>query len=81
MDFGFVILLSVLLDIGAQLNIWRTVVVWQGKKKNAQEGCQCCYTLVGELALSILVVIVGLAFNIGNIAGADLGLMLCLESM
>ena len=26
-SFGFVILLSILLDIGAQLNIWRIVVV------------------------------------------------------
>lgn len=30
-SFGFVILLSILLDIGAQLNIWRIVVV-SGKR-------------------------------------------------
>ena len=30
-SFGFVILLSILLDIGAQLNIWRIVIV-SGKR-------------------------------------------------
>jgi Mn2+/Fe2+ NRAMP family transporter len=69
-SFGFVILLSVLLDIGAQLNIWRTVVV---AGKNAQEVANAVIPWSG-VALSILVVMGGLAFNIGNIGGAGLGL-------
>lgn len=69
-SFGFVILLSVLLDIGAQLNIWRTVVV---AGKNAQEIANGVIPWSG-VALSTLVVMGGLAFNIGNIAGAGLGL-------
>lgn len=69
-SFGFVILLSVLLDIGAQLNIWRTVVV---AGKNAQEIANGVIPWSG-VVLSILVVVGGLAFNIGNIAGAGLGL-------
>ncbi len=68
-SFGFVILLSVLLDIGAQLNIWRTVVV---AGKNAQEVANAAIPWSGVL-LSILVILGGLAFNIGNIAGAGLG--------
>ncbi|XGW41838.1 hypothetical protein ACDK41_07355 [Haemophilus influenzae] len=32
-SFGFVILLSILLDIGAQLNIWRIVIVSANARK------------------------------------------------
>jgi Mn2+/Fe2+ NRAMP family transporter len=69
-SFGFVILVSILLDIGAQLNIW-TVLVVKGKK--AQEVANDVLPGLGHL-LALLVVLGGLAFNIGNIAGAGLGL-------
>lgn len=69
-SFGFVILVSILLDIGAQLNIW-TVLAVSGKK--AQELANAMLPGLGHL-LSILVVLGGLAFNIGNLAGTGLGL-------
>lgn len=68
-SFGFVILLSVILDIVAQLNIWRVLTV-SGKRGQdvANE------TLYGSgYVLAALIVFGGLAFNIGNIAGAGLG--------
>ncbi|REJ78702.1 MAG: divalent metal cation transporter [Acidobacteria bacterium] len=68
-SFGFVILLSVVLDIVAQLNIWRVLAV-SGKRGQdvANE------TIFGSgYVLAILIVFGGLAFNIGNIAGAGLG--------
>jgi Mn2+/Fe2+ NRAMP family transporter len=69
-SFGFVILVSILLDIGAQLNIW-TVLAVKGKK--AQEVANDLMPGLGHM-LSLLVFIGGLAFNIGNIAGCGLGL-------
>lgn len=69
-SFGFVILLSVVLDIGAQLNIWRILVV---AGKHAQTVANAVFPWSGYV-LSGLVVMGGLAFNIGNIAGAGLGL-------
>jgi Mn2+/Fe2+ NRAMP family transporter len=69
-SFGFVILVSILLDIGAQLNIWRILAVTE---KKAQ-------VLANELLpglgyfLAFLIVLGGLAFNIGNMAGTGLGL-------
>ncbi len=68
-SFGFVILLSILLDIGTQLNIWRVVSV---SRKPAQDlANELCFGL-GYL-LAFLIVMGGLAFNIGNVAGAGLG--------
>jgi Mn2+/Fe2+ NRAMP family transporter len=69
-SFGFVILISILLDIGAQLNIWRIIAVAEEKApviaNNVLQG-------MGNL-LVLLIVIGGLAFNIGNVAGAGLGI-------
>jgi len=69
-SFGFVILLSVVLDIFAQLNIWRVLTV---TKKRGQDLANetipgSGYLLAGLIALG------GLVFNIGNIAGCGLGL-------
>ncbi|HET9055354.1 MAG TPA: NRAMP family divalent metal transporter [Chitinophagaceae bacterium] len=67
---GAVILLSVILDVVAQLNIWRIITV-SGKKASV---------LANELLpgvghfLTVIIVLGGLAFNIGNISGAGLGL-------
>lgn len=69
-SFGFVILLSILLDIGAQLNIWRIVAV---SEKRAQDIANAVLPGAGYF-LAILIVMGGLAFNIGNVGGAGLGL-------
>lgn len=69
-SFGFVILLSILLDIAAQLNIWRVLAV---SNKRAQDLANDLLPGLGYL-LAFLIVIGGLAFNIGNVAGAGLGL-------
>ncbi len=69
-SFGFVIVISVLLDIGAQLNIWRIIAVTE---KRAQLIANDLLPGLGYL-LSGLIVIGGLAFNIGNIGGCGLGL-------
>ncbi len=68
-SFGFVILLSILLDIGTQLNIWRVVSV---SRKPAQDLANELFFGLGYL-LAFLIVVGGLAFNIGNVAGAGLG--------
>lgn len=69
-SFGFVILISILLDIGAQLNIWR-ILCASGKR--AQDFANEVLPGAGHF-LTMLVVIGGLAFNCGNLAGAGLGL-------
>lgn len=69
-SFAFAILLSILIDIGAQINIWRVLVV---TGKRGQEVANDIFNGLGTF-ISILIAIGGLAFNIGNIAGAGLGL-------
>ncbi|MDR7244457.1 NRAMP family divalent metal transporter [Priestia megaterium] len=68
-SFGFVILLSILLDIGVQLNVWRIIAV---SEKRAQDIANSVLPGLG-LFIAILIVIGGLAFNIGNVGGAGLG--------
>ncbi|MFN3329315.1 MAG: divalent metal cation transporter [Acidobacteria bacterium] len=74
-SFGFVILLSVILDIFAQLNIWRIIAITE---KRAQDIANQTIKGSGYL-LAFLVASGGLAFNIGNIGGAALGLNVLLE--
>jgi Mn2+/Fe2+ NRAMP family transporter len=69
-SFGFVILMSILLDIGAQLNVWRIITV---SEKRAQDIANMVLPGLGYL-VALLIVLGGLAFNIGNVAGAGLGL-------
>jgi len=69
-SFGFVILLSILLDFGAQVNIWRGITL---SGMRAQEIANELLPGLGHL-LSALVVMGGFAFNIGNIAGCGLAL-------
>ncbi len=69
-SFGFVILISILLDIGAQLNIWK---ILGASGLRAQELANKIIPGAGYL-LTTLIVIGGLAFNTGNLAGAGLGL-------
>ncbi|WP_298741739.1 NRAMP family divalent metal transporter [uncultured Chitinophaga sp.] len=68
--FGFVILVSILLDIGAQLNIWRILTL---TNRRAQDLANELLPGMGYL-LAALIALGGLAFNIGNIAGCGLGL-------
>ncbi len=69
-SFGFVIIVSTILDIGVQLNIWRILSM-----SGLQAQVLCNKILPGlGLFLSILIIFGGLAFNIGNIAGCGLGL-------
>jgi len=66
---GFAILISILNDIAVQLNVWRVLTV-SGKRANELGNI----VLPGlGWALAALVFIGGVAFNIGNIAGAGLG--------
>jgi Mn2+/Fe2+ NRAMP family transporter len=68
-SFGFVILISVLLDIGVQLNIWRLITV---SKLYGQDLANKVLPGAGYF-LTVLILLGGIAFNIGNIAGAGLG--------
>lgn len=69
-SFGFVILVSILLDIGAQLNIWRIVTV---SELRAQDLANKLLPGLGFI-LAALIAFGGLVFNIGNIAGCGLGI-------
>lgn len=69
-SFGFVILVSILIDIGVQLNIWRVIAV---SEMRAQDIANRLLPGLGGF-LSLLIILGGLAFNIGNVAGAGLGL-------
>lgn len=68
-SFAFIILMSVIMDIGVQFNVWRVIAV---SKLKAQDIANKVFPGVGYL-LSFLIILGGLAFNIGNIAGAGLG--------
>ena len=69
-SFGFVILLSVVLDVIAQLNIWRVITVSGMRGQDAANA-----TLRGSgYVLAAMIVFGGIVFNIGNIAGSGLGL-------
>ena len=68
-SFGFVILVSVLLDIGVQLNIWRLITQ---SKMYAQDLANRVLPGAGHF-LTLLILFGGFVFNIGNIAGAGLG--------
>ncbi len=69
-SFGFVILISILLDIVVQVNIWRIIGVSQ---ITAAALANKLFPGLGTI-LVIMVVSGGLIFNIGNIGGCGLGL-------
>ncbi|GGG49880.1 NRAMP family divalent metal transporter [Hymenobacter glacieicola] len=69
-SFGFVILTSILMDIGVQLNIWRVIAV---SEMRAPDIANRVLPGLGSF-ISILILLGGLAFNIGNVGGAGLGL-------
>ncbi|MFZ1677683.1 MAG: NRAMP family divalent metal transporter [Saprospiraceae bacterium] len=69
-SFGFVILISILIDICIQLNIWRIVVA---SETHAQDLANKVFPGLGYF-LALLIAFGGLVFNIGNIAGCALGI-------
>lgn len=68
--FAFAILLSVLIDVALQLNVWRVIGV---SGLRAQELSNRVLPGAGHV-LSACVVLGGFVFNVGNVAGAGLGL-------
>ena len=69
-SFGFVILISIIFDVGAQLNVWRVIGV---SGMRGQDVANKVFPGLGYL-VALLIVMGGLAFNIGNVAGAGLGI-------
>jgi len=69
-SFGFVILMSIILDIGVQVNVWRIIAV---SKKRGQDIANMVLPGLGYF-LAFAVALGGLAFNVGNIGGAGLGM-------
>lgn len=69
-SFGFVILISILLDIVVQLNIWRVLTM---TKKRAQDLANEVVPGLG-FVLAGLIVFGGLVFNVANMGGCGLGL-------
>lgn len=68
--FGFAILVSILIDVAVQMNIWRMIVV---SGKRAGELANEAIRGSGFL-LALLIIGGGLVFNIGNIAGGGMGM-------
>lgn len=68
--FAFAIVVSILIDIAVQLNVWRVIGI---SGMRAQELGNHVLPGLGWV-LAILIAIGGAVFNIGNIAGGGLGL-------
>ncbi len=69
-SFGFAILVSILVDWVAQVNIWRAVTA---SGQTASALVNAVYPGLGHV-LSAMIITGGMVFNIGNIAGCGLGL-------
>jgi Mn2+/Fe2+ NRAMP family transporter len=68
--FAFGILVSILLDLAVQMNVWRMITL-TGKRASVLAN----EALPGSgYVLAVLIVLGGLVFNIGNTAGAGLGM-------
>jgi Mn2+/Fe2+ NRAMP family transporter len=74
-SLGFAILASVVVDLIAQLNVWRVIVA------SGRRAADLANDVVPGLGwvLAALVATGGLAFNVGNIAGCGLGLEAMLD--
>lgn len=68
-SFGFAILASIILDIGAQMNTWRIIGV---SGLRGQDIANKVFPGLGYF-VAALIALGGLAFNIGNLGGAALG--------
>ncbi len=69
-SFAFAIVASVLVDVAAQANVWRILGV---ARLRGQELASALLPGLGGF-VAFLVVLGGLAFNVGNVAGCGLGL-------
>jgi Mn2+/Fe2+ NRAMP family transporter len=69
-SFAFAIVVSVVIDIAAQVSIWRVLTI---SGKRATEVGNSVVAGLGTL-LAVLVALGGLAFNVGNVAGTGVGL-------
>ncbi|MCA0362911.1 MAG: divalent metal cation transporter [Bacteroidetes bacterium] len=69
-DFGFIVMISVVIDILAQNSIWKAIGI---SGKNIQTLGDGLFFGLGTL-VSILVILGGLVFNIGNVAGTGLAM-------
>lgn len=67
--FAFAILVSILIDIAIQLNVWRVIGV---SGRRAQELGNQVFPGLGW-AMAGLLLLGGFVFNVGNVAGAGLG--------
>src|SRR5947209_13642567 len=69
-DFAFAILASLLVDVSAQVNVWRVLGV------AGRRGDELASALLPGLGavLAAMVAAGGLVFNVGNVAGCGLGL-------
>lgn len=68
-NFAFAILASIIIDIGAQMNVWR-VITMSGKR--GQDVANMVFPGLGYFVIA-LITLGGLAFNIGNIGGCAMG--------
>lgn len=69
-NFAFAILASIIIDIGAQMNVWRVITM---SRMRGQDVANKVLPGLGYF-VAFLVVLGGLAFNVGNIAGCGMGL-------
>lgn len=69
-SFGFVVLVSIIVSIVVQMNVWRIIAV---TKKPGQDIANMVLPGLGSF-VAVLVALGGLAFNIGNVAGGGLGM-------
>ncbi|MCA0144977.1 NRAMP family divalent metal transporter [Blastococcus sp. LR1] len=68
--FAFAIVVSILIDIALQLNVWRVIGI---SGRRAQELGNLVVPGLGWVMAGLLV-LGGLVFNVGNVSGAGLGL-------
>lgn len=69
-SFAFAILISIIINLIVQLNVWRILAV---SKMRAQDVANKVFPGLGYF-IAFLVALGGLVFNIGNVAGASMGL-------
>ncbi|MCM0761100.1 divalent metal cation transporter [Sporomusa sphaeroides DSM 2875] len=69
-NFAFAILASIIIDIGAQLNVWRIIAI---SRMRGQDVANKVFPGLGHF-VALLIVMGGLAFNIGNIGGTGMAL-------